>query len=310
MTARCIGLIGLGRMGLPLCRRLVDTGFAVTASDLRPEVSDEVTALGADWTASGGEAAERSDVLITLLPGPGEVRSVLPQVAPQLASSATWIEMSSATPAVARAIQAAAQTRGFSALDVPVGGNPQAAGEGRLVAFAGGEPAVIDGVAPVLDSITEQVLHVGAAGCGYAVKLLVNLLWFGQAVAAAEALALAERLGVGAETLRAVVGDSAAASRFMATDARALLAGDDLTTFSLARCCEELNSVLAMGSEQGMTLELASLVEDLHRRALRHYGEVDGELLAARLIAERAGVSFGSGESSDSPDSATMGRNG
>lgn len=293
MTVRRIGLIGLGRMGIRVCRRLVDAGFEVIASDLRPEVKDEVTALGAGWASGNGEAVRGSDVLITLLPGPEEVCAVLDQVAPRLPSTATWIEMSSATPAVAREIQAAAQTRGFPALDAPVAGNPQAAGEGRLVVFAGGAPTVIDGARPVLDSIAEEVLHVGAAGCGYAVKLLVNLLWFDQAVAAAEALALAERLGVGAETLRTAVGHSAAASRFMATDARALLAGNDMTSFSLARCCEELGSVRAMGSEQGMMLELASLVEDLHRRALAHYGDVDGELLAARLIAERAGVSFG-----------------
>lgn len=292
--SRAVSLIGMGRMGTALGERLLAAGFAVTIADARPEARGAAAALGAGWAASNAEAARRSDVLITLLPGPDEVRSVLAEVAPALGPGTTWIEMSTASPSVADAIQAAARTGGFSALDAPVGGGPPAAREGRLVAFVGGDPPVLDAVAPVLEPIAERMLHVGAAGCGYAVKLLVNLLWFGQAVASAEALALAERIGVGAQTLRSAVAHSAAASRFMETDAGALLAGDDLTDFGLARCCEELGSVLAMGCEHGVPLELAALVAELHHRALARYGDVDGELLAARLIAERAGVSFGS----------------
>jgi 3-hydroxyisobutyrate dehydrogenase len=131
-----------------------------------------------------------------------------------------------------------------------------------------------------------------SARLGYTVKLLVNLLWFGQAVATAEVLALGERAGLDLDIFRAAVGHSAAASRFIAHDADALLDGDDRTSFGLARCCEELEAALALGAELGVPLELAAVVADVHRQALQHYGDVDGELLGARLVAERAGVSL------------------
>ena len=76
----------------------------------------------------------------------------------------------------------------------------------------------------------------------------------------------------------------------MAVDAEALLDGDDLTSFSLSGCCRQLATVLEVGERLDVPLELASLVSDLHLRALARYGDVYGELLAARLVAEQAGV--------------------
>jgi 3-hydroxyisobutyrate dehydrogenase len=122
------------------------------------------------------------------------------------------------------------------------------------------------------------------------VKLLVNLLWFGQALASAEALTLASKAGIDLDTLREAVGHSASRTGFMAQDADALLDGDDLSSFALARSCDQLSAVLKLGADLDAPLELASLVADLHRRALAHYGERDGELLGARFVAERAGV--------------------
>jgi 3-hydroxyisobutyrate dehydrogenase len=92
--------------------------------------------------------------------------------------------------------------------------------------------------------------------------------------------------------LREALGHSAAATRFLTEDADALLNGDDLTSFSLGRCVEELESVIAVGDKLGVPLELGALIEDLYRQALERYGDVDGELLGARFIAERAGVTL------------------
>jgi 3-hydroxyisobutyrate dehydrogenase len=142
--------------------------------------------------------------------------------------------------------------------------------------------------------VADRIIHVGPPGSGYTLKLLANALWFGQAVAVAEALTLAERAGIDPETARAALGQSAAGGRFLDHDAPALLAGDDLTSYALARCCEQLGTVLALGEQLAVPLELAAVVDEVHRRALAHYGEVDGELLGARFVAERAGVRFGS----------------
>ena len=297
-TGRRIGFVGLGRMGMAMCTRLAESGRPVTATDIRGQLADEAIAAGARWSPSAGAAADGADVVITMLPGPQEVAAVIDEVCGALTAGATWIDMSTASSGAARSIAAAAGRRGVRVLDAPVGGGPEAARRGRLLAFVGAEAADLQAQRGLLTTMADRIVHVGPAGSGYAVKLLVNLLWFGQALATAEALTLAQRAGLDLETLLDAVGQSAAASRFLTEDAQALLDGDDLTSFSLARCCEELSSVLRLGDELDVPLELAGLVSDLHRRALVHYGDVDGELLGARLIAERAGVKLRRGAAS------------
>jgi 3-hydroxyisobutyrate dehydrogenase len=290
--SRRIGIVGLGRMGLPMCLRLSERGFAVSATDLRPEVRMSVTEAGAHWDGSAAEVAARSDVLITMLPGPDEVSEVAGQVIEAMAAGCTWIDMSSATPAVAANIALAAESREVRVLDAPVGGGPPEARNGRLLVFVGGSGDDLASQRDVLDSLGDRVVHVGPAGSGYAVKLIVNMLWFEQAVAGAEALSLAVRIGLDPETVRLAVQQSAAASRFMEQDAPALMRGDTYDMFSLARCHEELAGVLALGKQLHVPLAVAERVAALYGDALERYGDADGELLAARLVAERAGVRF------------------
>lgn len=277
-------------MGFPICGRLVAAGFDVQAFDVRSEVRAQVVAAGGRWVGSVAEAAAAADVLITVLPGPGEVLAVVPDVASALDSDAVWLEMSTASPPVAEAIAA----RGVAAVDAPVGGGPAGAAAGSLVAFAGGADSVLDRCRPVLAPLTARVIHTGPHGTGYATKLLVNALWFAQACATAEALALGARIGLDPDSLLGSLGQSAAASRFLSTDARALLAGDDLPSFPLARCHEELASVVSLGQAAGVPLDVLSSVADLHAAALEHYGHADGELLGARFVIDRAGVSLSS----------------
>ena len=291
--SRRIAVVGLGRMGLPICARLTRGNFTVFASDARAELVDAAYAAGARWLPSAGAAAAEADVVITVLPGPDEVASLIEPLTAALAPGSIWIDMSTASPAVARSVARAADRAGVRALDAPVGGSPDAAREGRLLSFVGGEERDLEDQRIVLATVADRIVHVGPAGCGYAVKLLVNLLWFGQAVATAEALALGRRAGIDPEVLRAALAQSAAASSFIAQDARALLRGEDHATFALARCCEQLRSVLALGEELAVPLELAAVVEDLYERAHERYGERDGELLGARYVAERGGLTLG-----------------
>jgi 3-hydroxyisobutyrate dehydrogenase len=287
-----VAFAGLGRMGAPMCAALARAGFDVVATDLRPELRAEVGAMGARWASSITAAVSSADLLITVLPGPWEVTAVIDEVLGSLPAGSCWLEMSTASPRVAQAIVAAAQRRGVRAIDAPVAGGPEQARGGKLVAFAGGDNADLRAVRPVFDVLAERVVHTGPNGSGYAVKLLSNALWFMQAVGTAEVLALARQMGLDLEVVLGALDQSAAASRFLGHDARALLDGDDLTTFSLARCCQELTSVLALGDELDVPLDVMSVVTELHAAALERYGDVDGELLAARWIAERSGVDF------------------
>jgi 3-hydroxyisobutyrate dehydrogenase len=277
-------------MGMPMCARLVECGYSVRASDVRPSLRDELLRTGAAWEATASGAAAGSEVLITMLREPEAVSGLADDLLPLLAPDTVWLDMSTGSPQLAEGLAASAGPRGVRLVDSPVAGGPGEARTGRLLAFVGGRPTDITTVRHVLNSLADRIVQVGPHGNGYLVKLLTNLLWFGQAVLNAETLTLAQRAGLDLDVLRDAVAQSAAANRFMAVDADALLDGDDLASFSLAACCQQLSTVLGFGERLDVPLEFAALVFDIHERALARYGDVNGELLGARLVAEQAGV--------------------
>jgi 3-hydroxyisobutyrate dehydrogenase-like beta-hydroxyacid dehydrogenase len=290
---RRIGLIGLGRMGLPICARFVEHGFEVVCTDLDGVRRELGARAGAAPAGDIEGAAAGADVVVTVLPGPAEVTAVAEAVTAAMASGAVWLELSTASPAAARVTAAAAQRHGVAVVDAPLGGGPATAAEGRLLSFAGARAEHLQRVRAVLEVIADRIVHVGQPGSGYAVKLLANGLWFGQAVATAEALTIATRAGLDAERVRAALGESAASSRFLTEDARSLLEGDEMPWFALARCTEQLGSLAAFADELAVPTDLLDAIRKVHAAALEHYGDVDGELLGAQFVAERSGVTFG-----------------
>jgi 3-hydroxyisobutyrate dehydrogenase len=239
--------------------------------------------------------ADGADLVITMLPGPPEVRDVMAGSGGVLAAmpaTAAWVDMTSNSPIAARPLAASALARGIGVLDAPVGGGVPAARAGTLQLFVGGERALLERCRPVLEVLADprRIAHIGGNGAGYTAKLLVNLLWFGQAVATAEALLVARRAGIDLDVLHGALAASAASSAFIRNDLGALLDGDYLTSFGLDRCCEELAAVVGLAHETGVPCDLAQLVERTYQRALERYGPVDGELLAAALLEEEAGL--------------------
>ena len=277
-------------MGLPMCTRLVSAGFEVTATDVQEDRRSGAEAAGAGWADSIPSACAGAEIAITMLPGVPEVKGVAAEIVGSLSPGACWLDMSTASPAAAPRIAELAEQRRVGPLEAPVGGGPEQARDGQLLAFVGGRSEELVRCRPVLEVLCGEVLHVGPAGAGYTVKLLVNLLWFGQAVATAEALSLAAAADLDVGVVRDALERSAAGSRFIADHAGPLLDGDNLPAFPLARCCEELDSVLALGTESEVALDVATVVSDAYRRALEHFGDADGELLGARLILDRAGI--------------------
>ena len=288
-----IGLVGLGRMGAPVCANLVRAGYRVQAGDRRPDAAEQAAAYGARWVPAPHRLAAEADVLITILPGPGEVRDLMlgaGGVAAALRPGITWIDMTSNSPAAMTEVRDAVLRRGAQVLDAPVGGGPDAAAQGTLQFLVGGEAPVLARHRDLLEVLGRRVLHVGGYGAGYTAKLLINLVWFGQAVATAEALLLGRAAGLDLGLLRDALADGAADSRFIRQDLPALFAGDYLRTFGLDRCYEELQTVTGLARAQHLPFPVSEAVTDVYRRALDRYGPVDGELLAVALLEEQAGL--------------------
>lgn len=292
-----IGFVGVGRMGMPMCAALAGAGHQVAAADRRPEREPAVLACGASWCDSPAQAAAAAEILITMLPGPREVRAAMMGrggALGGLAPGATWIDMSSNSPAAMLRLQKLAETRGIEVLEAPAGGGIQAAREGRLQLFVGGDASVLDKHRRLLEVLASpgRIAHVGGRGAGYTVKLLVNLLWFGQAIATAEALLLGKRTGIDLRVLQDVLNASPAASHFTSRDLPALLRGDYLTSFGLDGVCQELAAVTGLARRHEVPFDLSRQVRRTYQRALARYGPSDGELLAVALLEEESGLAL------------------
>lgn len=280
-------------MGAPVAVNLGRGGHEVAVFDVRGEREAAVRGQNVRWRGSAAEAAGGAEVLVTVLPGPDEVAAAVDDaLLGALAPGATWIDMSSNTPSAAAPLRERAVARGVGVLEAPLGGGPEHAAAGRLRLFVGGDAALLARHRLLLETVADPALitHVGGPGAGYTVKLLVNLLWFGQAVATAEALLVGRRAGVDLTVLADTLAGSAASSAFVRDDLPALFAGDYLTTFGLDHIHEQLAAVTAMARDLGTPYDVAETVRRVHRRALDRFGPADGELLAVALMEEQAGT--------------------
>jgi 3-hydroxyisobutyrate dehydrogenase len=188
-TAR-IGFIGLGNMGSGMTRNLQAAGFRLLVNDVRKDAAAELLANGAEWADTAAAVAAGSDVVITMLPTPKHVEAVAMAaggILEGLPDGGTWVDMSTSVPDVANRVREAGAARGIRIIDAPVSGMSVGAANGMLQIFVGGDAADVERLRPVFEAMgdPERILHVGGHGAGYAVKLMINQLWFSHLVATA-----------------------------------------------------------------------------------------------------------------------------
>jgi 3-hydroxyisobutyrate dehydrogenase len=178
-------------------------------------------------------------------------------------------------------------------LDAPVAGQSVGAEAGTLSIYVGGSEEAFERGRPLLEAMgnPRRIFHVGDNGAGYTVKLLLNLLWFIQSVATGEVLSTGVRAGVSLEKLYEALVGSPANTNFLEHDVRSVLdAGDYDEAFPMRLVTKDLGLAVDLAREVGVPVELAALVEQIHRRARIRFGDQAGEISAIRLYEELAGV--------------------
>ena len=187
--------IGLGRMGLPMARRLLAADLPLTVWNRTRAKAEPLAAMGARIADSPAEAVRGAATVVTMVSDPAALREVADAALPGLPPDAVWLEMSSVGPEAVAEL-AGRLPAGAALIDAPVLGSVDRAAEGRLRILAGGETAPVDGLLAHLGAVT----RCGPVGSGAALKLVVINAMIGGVAVVADALALAERLGVPAGT--------------------------------------------------------------------------------------------------------------
>jgi L-threonate 2-dehydrogenase len=208
-----VGMIGLGKMGLPIAANLMDRGFEVAG--YRRHASPELAAAGGIPVATAAAAAQYADVLLSILPGPADVEEVVCGPDGTLAGlrpGTVHIEMSTIDVERKRRVAEAVRQRGGDLLDCPISGSPGMVGPRLATTFASGDPASVDKVTAVLDAISGPWVYTGAFGTGARLKYIANLLLAAHTVAAAEAMVLARSAGLDLELVQRTIDGSIGSS--------------------------------------------------------------------------------------------------
>jgi 2-hydroxy-3-oxopropionate reductase len=221
-----VGFIGLGIMGRPMARHLLDAGFPLTVHSRSPAPVDELVGAGAARAGSPAEVAAASDVLVTMLPDTPDVELVLfgpDGVASGAAAGSLVIDMSSIDPIPTRSFAEQLAAQGVEMLDAPVSGGERGAIDASLSIMVGGSPEAFLRATPLFAAMGKNIVHVGPGGAGQIAKACNQLVVAATIEAVAEALVLAERAGVDAAKVREALLGGFAGSKILEVHGQRML---------------------------------------------------------------------------------------
>jgi len=208
-----IGFIGLGRMGRPMASNLCRRGFGLIVYDLNPDAVAELELLQASGAATVSEVAEKSDIIVTMLPNSAIVEDVISRADGILANArpgSLILDMSTIDPGSTECLAKAAAAKGIGFVDAPVGRLASHADRGESLFMVGGSVKDFERVKPLLEAMGTTIYHCGDVGSGTKTKIVNNFLAVASCQMNAEALALSQRFGLDLErTLDVLYGTTA-----------------------------------------------------------------------------------------------------
>ena len=210
---RRIGMIGLGKMGLPMSRHLKKAGFAVTGCDVSEAACNAAKREGIAVAGSPKAVAAESDFVIVVVGFDSEAEAVVLGADGIAAAARPGLIVGIASTVAPRTMQKIAgklEGSGITLLDMPITRGEPAAEAGKMLTMVGGDVAAFEAVKPALATFASSIYHVGDLGAGQVGKMVNNLILWACISANHEGLGLAKKLGVDPERLRVALIDSSA----------------------------------------------------------------------------------------------------
>jgi 2-hydroxy-3-oxopropionate reductase len=264
--AERVGFIGLGIMGMPMARNLMDSGYELTVHNRSPEKAEELGKKGAAVAATPREVAQNSDVVITMLPDSPQVREVVAGedgVLEGISEGALLIDMSTISPVVTEELAEALKEKGASMLDAPVSGGDVGAIEGILSIMVGGEEADFQRAKPLFEAMGETITHVGPTGAGQVTKAANQVVVALTIEAVSEALVLGSAGGVSPEKILDVLSGGLASNKVMEVKREKFLSHTFEPGFRSELHHKDLGIALAAGREYGVVLPVTAIVDQM-----------------------------------------------
>jgi 3-hydroxyisobutyrate dehydrogenase len=261
-----VGWIGLGKMGFPMARRLLQAGYPLSAYNRTTEKAWPLTELGARIAAWPEEVAAESSVIFSMVADDAALEAVtlgLHGFFQTAAPGSTLIDMSTVSPGVSARVAEKAREKGVAYLRAPVSGSTQFAEAGRLTILASGPREAFDARATLLQELGQKLYHVGPQEEARVLKLLINMMVGTTAVMVAEALTLGEKSGLDWAQMIEIVQQSAVGSPLIGYKAKSLAEKRFPPALTAAQIAKDFDLALGVGREVNVPLPVTALVRQL-----------------------------------------------
>jgi 3-hydroxyisobutyrate dehydrogenase len=284
-----IGFIGIGRMGSPMARFMLQGGLKLTVCDPNPEMVKKAVSHGATAAASIAECAKASDVVFSSLPNDAILRAgALGEggIVASLKPGGIYIDTSTVSPAISAEIAQAAGARGIQYVRMPVSGNSNSAEAGELTALVSGPAEAWKKIEPMVEKFTVARVYVGDAEQARYMKLVINLVVANTASVLAEALALGRKGGLEWSTMLDGLSASTVGSPWIKAKAKLLKTRDFTPTFTPDQISKDIDLMLDAGDALGIPMQLTSATRQM-MKATNADGYADEDFIAVVKMLER-----------------------
>ena len=280
-----LGYIGIGLMGTPMARRLIEAGYEVTVWGRTPAKLEPVLKLGAHRANDAAGLARAADIVFTCLSDTEAVEAVVfgkAGIGEGAGAGKVLVDMSSIRPEAARAMAARLKEQtGMGWIDAPVSGGVAGSESGNLTVMAGGSQEDFDRVAPVVAHLAKRFTLMGPNGAGQSTKLINQVLVGCTVAVLAEAASLAVRAGIDAGRIPEALAGGRADSLPLQQFFPKMVTGDFFVESHLRTMLKDLDTVQALARETATAMPMTAMATELHRLMVqRGFADDDGTALA------------------------------
>ncbi len=296
MTKETIAVVGVGRMGANMARRLRDQGYRITAVyDCKTALSADLAyEIGAEAVVSLSRVTELADVILTVVTDDAAMQAIfniLGDTGDSLligAKGKLFINCATVSPSVHLAVEELAHHAGAESLEACMASSITQAREGTLYLMTGGTDQAFRRAEPILKDLSVSLRHIGVTGKATQVKALVNMVMNINTAGLAEGLGLGQSLGLDLTMLREVFSETGANSRVLVTDDEDMQNRDHACFFSAAHAAKDSGIALELARDEGLSLPLAETTKKQYDRMVAEgFGELDKSGVAELTFAGR-----------------------
>lgn len=278
-----LGFVGLGLMGSRIVKRLLSAGHQVSGYNRTRAKAEPLIQAGMQWKDTPREVAQAADITFSMVMDTAALSSITDGpdgILAGLSVGKIYVDMSTVSPRLSRDLARRVAASGAEMLEAPVSGSVSAVEAGTLIIYVGGSADALKKINPILEQLSQKVIHVGENGQAVATKIAINLNLPAQLISLFEGLLLAERSGVPRAAALDALLNSVAASTAMKYRAPFILKMPQEVWFSAAMMRKDIRLALELGEELGVSLRTAELASEMLDKAVElGWGDQDFAVL-------------------------------